>query len=361
MFYLGLLLPVCYVPGFVGAYIPTQWVVLSCLLPFALWRGGTFPPPALAGLATLAWSALSLLWAPNPIDSIYGLWLFAIWALSFWLGCTITDFRPLWQGLALGMAVNGAVALIQWWGYVPVETGTRISGLFFNSTLLGACATLVIIACVSQRQWLHALGCAPALALSGSRGAWAVLTLTLLTRYLRLRYVLLTAVLGAIALLLAAGRFDSNSDTDRLLIWGMALRNLTPWGNGIGSFVAYLIYDGRMVYPERAHNDYLQLLFELGLGAVPILWLYVLALTQRHSDHWPILFAVVLFSTFYFPLWAPIPAFIACVVTGAMLHDRHLAWLGRVHGRYVDLSRHDPRPPRAPHRGGEALPVPPSA
>ena len=74
MFLFGLLLCVCYIPGFLGAFIPTQWAVLSCVLPLTLWRAGTFPPSTLAGLAVLAWSAISFFWAPNSFDSIYGLY-----------------------------------------------------------------------------------------------------------------------------------------------------------------------------------------------------------------------------------------------------------------------------------------------
>ena len=38
MFFLGLLVPIAYVPNWTGQMILTGWVVLSCVLPFVLLR-----------------------------------------------------------------------------------------------------------------------------------------------------------------------------------------------------------------------------------------------------------------------------------------------------------------------------------
>lgn len=361
MFLLGLIVAVCFVPGYTGAIIPTQWAVLSILLPLGLWRSGVLGPSALAGLAVLAWSAISILWAPNTWDAGFGLWLACIWALALWFGSTIDDFRPLWRGLAVGLTISSAVAIFQHFGFAPVLANSpeRPTGLFFNSTLLGASACLVIIALISQRQWAYIPGVLPALFLAHSRGAFLVLALTLLTRYLRVRYVLLAMALAACILVLTLNGHETDSDRTRLILWGAALRELNLLGHGIGSFTTFLVATPtRILYPGTVHNDYIQLWFELGLGSLLIMALYALALAQRTSDHWPIFFAFTLFGLFYFPLWTPVPAFMACLVAGAMLRDRHLDRLASVHGRYVSLPGTPRRLPLFPRLGRKALPTP---
>ena len=57
MFLLGLLLPICFIPGYTGASIPSQWVLLSLVLPAALWRRGyRLTPLHLLGLGFIAWA-----------------------------------------------------------------------------------------------------------------------------------------------------------------------------------------------------------------------------------------------------------------------------------------------------------------
>jgi hypothetical protein len=80
VFALGVIVSLCYIPGMTGAAIPTQYAVLSAVLPFTLWRQGQFtifhglgiafcftPLASLVGAATFTvafmgsgWSALWL-------------------------------------------------------------------------------------------------------------------------------------------------------------------------------------------------------------------------------------------------------------------------------------------------------------
>lgn len=363
MFWLGLIVSICFIPGYVGAIIPTQWAVLTVLLPLGLWRSGVFTPAHLAGLAFMAWSALSITWAPNTWDAFNGLWFLSLWALAFWFGTTVTDFRPLWQGLAVGLSVSSVVAMAQWFGYHPVLTvnGEKPAGLLFNPVVLGSCAALVIIALVSQRQWWYIPGVVPALILSGSRGAFLVLAMTLLTRWMRVRYILCAMALAAVVLVLSLDGLETDSDLTRLTIWGAALRELNLLGNGLGSFSTFFLLANRqLLYPGWVHNDYIQLWFEFGIGSIFILSLYWLVLRQRTSDHWPIFFAFALMGLFSFPLWTPIPTFMACMVAGAVLRDRHYDRLARVHGRYDSLPRAPLRQPVFPVLGRKALSTQPS-
>lgn len=317
MFLLGLLLMVCYIPGYTGATIPTQWAFLSLALPIALWRAPSMPRPALWVWWTfLAFATLSALWAPQPIETVNGLWVIALWGLSFYLGYTTRDPRDLYRGLALGLSVSSALAIAQWLGWSPVyvnSAGTaqaNIAGLFFNRTMLGALSALIILMLIHERLWHYIPALLPGLILCGSRGGWLILACGLLSRI----HWSLIFVLGAVA---AFAFGSSPSDIERLHIWGTALSALHPFGWSAGSFIdVYILYNGHVVHPEYVHNDYLQLLFELGLGAAIPLGVLACALTWRPT---PVLWAFAVLATFYFPLYAPVTLFLGCFAMGHSL------------------------------------------
>jgi hypothetical protein len=172
MFWLGLTVSLCYVPGVTGAYIATQWPVLSVLLPLALWRSGPVTALHWAGVLFLTYAAVRLWSAPLFFDGVFGLWLLCIMSLSFWLGSTLDDLRGLYKGLALGVSVSSVVAVFQYFGTPLVLYGTsNPAGLYVNSVSLGIISALLIVALVSERMWLWVPALAPGLLLSGSRGA----------------------------------------------------------------------------------------------------------------------------------------------------------------------------------------------
>src|SRR5262245_51097756 len=175
MFWFGLILAVCFIPGVTSSMVPAQWAVLSAILPLGLWRSGAFGLGHLVGLGAIAWATLSLLWAPNTWDGFYGLWLLSICGLSFWLGSTLPDLRQLLKGLSVGLAINVVVAITQALGNYWVPFLERPAGLFFNPTVLSAICALVLIALVSARLWWWTLSPALGLVLSGSRGGFFVL------------------------------------------------------------------------------------------------------------------------------------------------------------------------------------------
>lgn len=343
MFYLGLILAVCYVPGYTGAFIPTQWVLLSAILPLGLWRSGPMSLGHWTGLVVLAWSAISFLWVPNGYDWGYGMWLMAIIAGAFWLGST-TDPTSIFRGLAVGLGISSIVAIAQSLGYSPVEASPSPShpaGLLYNPTVLGASCALVLIALCCYRLWWYIPALLPALFLSHSRGALIVLACTAFTT--RLHWAIVSTLL-----IVGIGIVSLNpqpSDIQRLYLWGITLRNLDFFGHGLGSFNTFLYYNPIDLYPksiaifhpEFVHNDYLQLWFELGPGAIAIYLIYVFTLTQRASLHWPIFFAFSILGLFYFPLYNPIPAFVGALVAGRILSDWHLARASRYYRRSQGL------------------------
>lgn len=338
MFAFGLIASVCFIPGFIGALIPTQWALFSCVLPLGLWRRGSMGPATWAGLATLAWAALSFLWTPDLNDSAYGLWLLTLCALALWFGTTIHDFRPLLSGLAFGLTISSGVAIAQALGFAPVATGSaHPSGLLYNSTVLGTASALTIIALFSHEQFRWVPGLLPGLFLSHSRGALLIIAAVFLTNLIRPRWVFALCVIG-FAVVTAA---PSPSDIQRLMLWGLALRNLDFLGHGIGSVASLAYYNPTDFYIHAAgffqagyiHNDYLQLWFELGVGALGIYFIYAVALTRIDSPLWSTFFGFAILGLFYFPLYCPLTAFIGCVAAGRLINDWHYSWRIRTRWR----------------------------
>jgi hypothetical protein len=360
MFLLGFIVSICFIPGITGAVVPTQWAVLSALLPLALWRSAPLGLDHKLGLVLLGLALLSAGWAPNIFDSLYGMWIALIWAGAFWLGSTTMDSRPMWCGLAAGLGVNSAVAIVQAFGYAPVLSRLDTpSGLFFNPTVLGAACALGLIALISWRQWFWTPFLLPGLLLSQSRGALIVLAFTALATRVRWYFTALALACG-----LALAAFSPfSSDLQRLFLWGSTIRSLNVFGHGIGSFNTLLVYNptefypraSGMIHPEFVHNDYLQLWFELGVLALVAYGLLLRGLLRSHDPDWPVLVGFAILALFYFPLWCPVLAFIGCFAAGAIAGRRRRGGEFVHNGGPILLSRGDIIAAGLHRRRGEAL------
>lgn len=343
MFWLGLFLPIVFVPGWTGASISTQWPLLSAILPLMMLRRRCRLGTAhLLGILFVSYAALSLMWTVDFNDSIMGLWIAAMWALAFWLGSTEESLEGLWKGLAIGMTISSAVAVSQYLGYRPVLTfgnGNTPSGLLFNTIVSGSAASLVVIGLISHRLWFYIPGVLVSMILANSRGAWLMLALAMIARYLHWKVAV--GILAAAALIFTYQAGYREDDGLRLTIWRVAYDNLSWLGLGPGTFVNVLVsFAGKIHRPEFTHNDYLQLWFEFGLGAIPLYCIVAWSLTRTSSQDWPVLVAFAVLGLFWFPLYSPIPAFIGCVVAGHLVRDRHVLRGDGVRGRPDVVSGH---------------------
>src|SRR5277367_1691516 len=113
MFWLGLILPLCYIPGVTDLDILSGWIVLSLALPFLLLRPMRLGIAHYLGLAFLGYAFLSLAWTPVLAQGIRDLWLISILAACFCVGASRDDVPQLFKGLALGLGVNSLVAICQ--------------------------------------------------------------------------------------------------------------------------------------------------------------------------------------------------------------------------------------------------------
>lgn len=341
MFWLGLIVALCYVPGVTGAYIATQWPVLAVALTLILpARAGPWTVfHTLAALFAVYAALHALPWfTPTPQFGVFGLWLVSIMGLALWFGTTLTTPRYLYAGLAAGAAVSSAIAVCQFFGLdlVP-RVSTTPAGLYVNSVQLGTVLALLVVALASERMWYWALPLLPGIIVSGSRGAWLALAVGLIGCSVRRVWIFGIVVLAGVVFLSLP---LSGSDSERLLIWRAASQNLTLFGWGPGTFFNFLLSrDGVLFYPEYAHNDALQLLFEYGVAALLPFAVFGFALSCTAFREWPVVLAFVVASCYSMPLYMPLASFLALVAVGRILRSHALVCRDSDYGRCYDVQR----------------------
>ena len=334
---LGALVSLCYIPGWTGAIIATQYVVLSAILPFTLWRHGSLTAFHWLGIALVGYALTSLAWNTDPYGGVYGLWLLCILALCFWLGSTLQSLKQIYAGLAIGGAVSSVVGVLQAVGYQIVPTNLPTSsGIYFNTVAQGSILALLIVALLTERMYFYVVPLIPGLVLAQSRGAWLALMIGVAALFVRRTWILIPAIM------VCAGAmwFASPSDALRLKYWLIAWNELSFFGNGVGSFASQIYNDnGRVLYPEFVHNDVLQLAYEFGIAALLPAAIFAFALSRTQSREWPVLMAFVTMSFYSFPLWMPITAFIGTLVAGRIVRSWHMDGRFNEYCRQVSLSR----------------------
>ncbi len=335
MFWLGLILPLTFVPGWTGASIPTGWAVLSIVLPFTLWKPVVMTSFHWVGLGFLAYALSGLALYPT-LDGVWELWLLAILALAFRWGSAQVSLVPLWKGLAIGVSVSSAIACAQALGYHPVLQYRGPAGLFYNSSVLGEASVLVIIALITERLWWYIPSLLPGLILSESRSVGLILIAVGIASLGR-RLALLSLFLAAVVIL--AMIFRPDTDAFRFSLWYEVIANLSLFGSGPGSMANfYLHYNDYIYHPEYAHNEFLDLLFQFGVGALPLFWLALrLALDNSDAREWPIYAAFLVMAIFSFPLHVPVLALVGAVCAGQLARNHGLVWARLNRSRLSDL------------------------
>lgn len=321
MFWLGAAVALCYIPGVTGAYIATQWPVLAVVLSFGLLRSGPFTVLHAVGLLFIAYAVARMPFSPVPYASVFGLWLVVIMALSVWFGTTMENTKNLYMGLATGAAVSSVLAIFQFFGFQPVATITgNPAGLYVNSVQQGTVLALIAVALISERMWIWLLPLAPGIVLSQSRGAWVILAIGVLGFNVRRLWVF-----GAVAAVAAFYFLSSlsSSDTERMFIWKSAWDNLNwlGWGPGVFYTIVLPKNGAFSLYPEYAHNDALQLVFEYGVGALLPFVVMGCALWRTNAKEWPVVLAFVAAGCYSMPLFMPVASFLALVAVGRILRS----------------------------------------
>lgn len=316
-------------PGQAGAAEASRWALLCVAVPTALCFIQVKPNKVYyLGLAFFLWSILTILWAPVRLDSVPVMMQIAVISGSFLLGHATTNISTVYRGLGIGLGISSIFCLFQFLGYQPVVTNGEGDwhppGLFINPNILGEISAVVLVALVFSRAWFIALLVVPSLLLSQCRGALlgvAVCGCIYAVQRWKWRALLaVPVVLGLLVLYTHEKNWTLHSV--RTDIWLDTIAGLTFWGNGLGSFGSIFPLhatrvDTTAVLPVHAHNDFLEILFELGAPGLVLFLGFIAAIAYKSEQRERyILVALGTTALFGFPLHTPTTAFVLGIVAG---------------------------------------------
>lgn len=332
---LGIAIMIAYIPGVIGFVSITSWAVMWLFMPIFILRCKieiTFI--RILGIMFLSYSALSLLWSPHGMLEL--MQLLALASVFVW-GSTLKDLKSVTIGLSIGMAFSSALAIFQFFGFNDfVYSGTsRPSGLFFNSNIFAEISGMLLLMILINKLWWYIPVTLPGLMFSsravilGLGFSLAVLVwtkskvlsiLTLIVSWIIAYLITFPSVVNVSPA--SIGSNTTVSIFQRFYVWQDMISGFTIFGNGIGSFVyKFPEYnkhiDGSTILVEYAHNDLLQLIFELGIGAIPLLIIVALLLMVKNDYKSAFIFFIII-GIFGFPLHMPVTAFMLALVAAQL-------------------------------------------
>lgn len=316
---MALSLMVVFVPNLTGAAIPSGWLFLLVVLPWFIWNRVEMGVTHWVALAFFAYALASLWWSPSPFDGVFTIATFLAIGMTFLFGQRC-DLRSVIIGLGLGFIPSLVIGAIQWSkhdiGHDPV------TGLFISQSLFGDIAALVLIVAMTQRLWWLVPVLAPAIVMAGTKSPYLVLCVGYVVWAWQNKRrdsaaIAVLFLVFAFTVTYAFGYRVSGSSL-RVEIWERIIPNLTLFGHGAGSFeenFSSVIFSSSE-RTANAHNDFLQLTYEFGFAALPLL----IALTPQLRS--PVFAAFTILAFIQWPLEYPITAFIGALVAGVAYRER---------------------------------------
>jgi len=317
------------VPWWLNFAMGPRWVLLSAALPIAVVVAQPKLEPNWWPLWTLAWAIGSIAWAPHPMNAAWGAWQLVLLCAAFAVGTTLRNPNGLAWGLCAGVAVNSGVMLAELSGLQLVPTVAPPSGLLANRGVLGGIAAVALVLAWAQlRSWPLALLCAPSILFTSSRAAWIGLASTATLWAVR-RYgawasagACWVAMLIGYVLLKGPAFWYDLAIGHRLAVWLDLLPGFTLLGVGAGQFESEFPLlnqrlDTSLGRMEFAHNDTIQFVYELGLGAIPLVGTLWWAAFRPHPAGYALLCLMVV-ALFDFPLHLPHGILVAGVLAGGL-------------------------------------------
>jgi hypothetical protein len=367
-------LAVAYVPGVLSIGTVGRWALITIVgLPVLLvaaveWFDWSRFETKL-GVFLFAWIGASLFWSASPWDTLgLGLHWMALAGL-FILAARSPDLTRTWIALALGITVSLPFVILQSFGYEPVWSYVHmgfsgIGGLFMGSNTLAEASTLALLLVLARGRWVYGLAPALCAVLSGRKEVVFMLAVAGVLWFVLERKRLwkiqdnsaaawligITAVAAAInsgmlttLSTLIAMKFGGTLDTstaamltsssvERLHIWADTTAKLSILGSGLGTY--------GLAFPNYyfAHDDALQLEFELGIGALAFFWIIGDAFRATVTRERVALAAFCASALVWAPLQDPTTATLAVVVAGFCCGERARISAAKPDGRTSDLS-----------------------
>src|ERR1035437_9201427 len=328
----GFLLAICYNPYIWTAATQPRWSFLAIALPIMIWRNSPrfespnhFTLTHALGLTFLAWVTLSLLWTPNLPDAFNELIQLVIVAEAFVLGARLNTLKPIFMGLAAGLAISSLIIISPLQHLIPNQPiSIHLEGLLGNRNMLAEAAVLTAVGCIGYRLWWFIPGLLPAIfmpqmARGALVGGLAAFVVWVWFRSRKLAILLALLSICAIAILI---NLRPASVIERWAIWTDTIKGLTFQGHGIGSY--YFLYpfvnatfDTAIARPEHPHNEILEIWFELGAIGV-FIYASMVATAYRMADNVSrsLMAAFIIMGMLEFPSHVPVTAFLGALVLG---------------------------------------------
>jgi hypothetical protein len=329
------------IPGLPMGALAPRWAVVSLFAAYLFFhvRISTGAWVFLVYLCVMAWVT------PIGYDAAYVGWhvlvltILFVWARdrASWYGREPTAalasspapffMRPIAIGCGFGFALNSAAVIAQYFGWKLIPQIAPLSGLYYNHNQASEGAALTAALVVGYRLWWLVPGLLPTLAVGSRTPLLALGAAALLGLWRRDRFL---AMLSALGFALIAAAFTPSwatpfqSLTERFGVWQDALHGLTFWGRGLGSWIGefprwQLHSDPLFVRYEEAHNDYLQVIFDLGVPGVLLILATVGALWRAsRTPEWYACLVFAVMAFFGFPLQEPATGALLVVCAGSL-------------------------------------------
>jgi hypothetical protein len=315
---LGLAIMTAFIPNVVGAVSPTAWAIMWLIIPIYLLKCKIeMTSIHWLGLLFLSYASLSLLWSPHGALDL--LQWFALAGVFMW-SASLKDIKAIVIGSVLGLIVSDVIAIF---GIDIFKLTDKPAGLFVNSNVFAETSGMILILLLTYKLWRYLPVVIPGLLVS-SRAVVLGLSMTFLVWAWRKSKVAAISI-SALGLVVVSVIGHMSSIDARLGIWQDTISGLTLFGHGLGSFeYLFPLYSKHMdmsiMRPVEAHNDILQLIFELGIGVIPLLAIIFKLLKVNDTHVYAIIFFIVV-GCFAFPLHMPITAFMVALVAGQLARN----------------------------------------
>ena len=345
---LSFLIAVAYWPGIMSAAVAPRWALITvgCCVALALTKTSaarSFSLGHLFGAAFVLYAGASIMWSVLPADSIGAFVNLLGLAAAFVLGSRTKDFTPV----CLALALSGWVLFLSYFvlndSWVIGEYGN--GGIFLNRDFAGGFAAVATIAALYGLRSLYlarwarlALLLGPLAALIDSRCYGAVLAtmatvaiaeslhLSLKRRVLYGAF-LLVLVGSGLAVAFQIDPHKVSNTVQRFLKWDYVTANLSWFGHGFYTMGAAFPF-------SSSDNDLVDLLWDFGIGSVPLIALVIYALRSGTtlSARW-VLLVIVLDGFPSSPLRLPATAYVAALALGHVCgYSRRLLRVGPAFG-----------------------------
>ena len=310
-----------YVPWFADAAGAPRWMLLSLIVPWTV-RLKTITAAHYWGAGLLGLILLSMLWTPVPIEGVQTAWQFILLGALFCIGAELDDLEPIFVGAGWGMVASTWVAVVQ------MAANQEPTGLFLNKNFMAEAAVLILIGLAVYRQYLISILILPAIALPLARGAFTALAVVCcIAVWKRQRLVAAGLFLSFVAI----GLLTQNSISFglRAWIWRDTLAHLTLFGHGVGAFYidfpafADEGFSAMRFRFNHAHNDLLELVYDLGVGVIPMIVIMWMALRAKGNGVQYVLAGFAIESCVAFPLYLPVTGAVAALCAGHLCGVGH--------------------------------------